>query len=116
MQMIRWRKQNGLSVRRAAELCDVSAASISKIERGQLWPSPDVMERVYALTRAIGPEAVGVQDHFEAWRKINAQLLVTLRAEAARSARAHRRLAGKPKKVRRAVREESPDRPIAAGG
>jgi transcriptional regulator with XRE-family HTH domain len=116
MQLIRWRKQNGLSVRRAAELCGgVSPASISKIERGQIWPSADTIDRIYYLTRAIGPEPVGAQDHYEAWRKLNSAISAQIRVEAAQSARAHRRLAGNPKRRRAAVRDESPGSPIPAG-
>lgn len=115
MQLIRWRKQNGLSVRRVAELCgDVSAASINKMERGQLWPSPDVIERIHCLTRAIGPESVGAQDHFDAWRKNNAPLLASIRAVATKSARAHRRLAGKPRHPTKRINNEPADPPIVA--
>jgi transcriptional regulator with XRE-family HTH domain len=67
MQLDRWRKLNLLSFREAAELFGCSAGYLSNVEKGGLWPSPQVLIRIATLTEAVGPNQVTAYDILTEW-------------------------------------------------
>lgn len=110
MQMIRWRKHNKLSLRRAAELCGLkSAGTLSRIERGILWVSPETIDAIYWLTWTVGPEPVTAQDHIEAWRAANRETSLGIKQDSTAAGKVHKKtLNGRKAKPRKVVRLRQP--------
>lgn len=50
MNLKDWRKQNGLSMERAAEILDLSQSTISRIEAGKQWPDKATVLKIVELT------------------------------------------------------------------
>ena len=45
-----YRQEAGISLSVLAEQCDTSAATISRIERGEQWPDSELMQRLIDAT------------------------------------------------------------------
>jgi len=94
--MIRWRYSNKLSLVQMARLLGMlphAAGHLSRLERGQIWISPQLAMRMYYVTLAIGPKAVTLEDHLAAWRQFHPQLSSDLRKVSRYAARVHMKAA-----------------------
>lgn len=83
-----WRLQNKLTLAQAKGILGFQSVSyLHELERGEAFVSGAAALRIFYITRAIGPEAVTVEDLLTAWRRANRAQDNFLRSESRSVAR-----------------------------
>lgn len=84
MILTTWRTHHGLSLASAAELFGLSSAGhLQRIERGETWVGPEVMLRIMAATRALGPSGVTAVDMVRQWELAHKKVADAVRLDTA---------------------------------
>jgi len=82
MRLIRWRQTNRISSRVLSDMVGVkSSGTLSRIERGEHWPRPEIVLAIEMVTGMIGPAPVTADDHADAWLACHPQVFRRLTAE-----------------------------------
>lgn len=99
MLMANWRRANNITLDQMADLLGLRGRGhLSKIERGLMWPRPEIAERIRRVTLVIGPEPVGADDHLDVWRSLHTRECSGFGRAARSAAKAYQRRLAKEAK------------------